>query len=63
MEDFGGFLAGEVLDHLRQTIARFDNTLKEKIVNGLPYECAIPRRFLEMSVAMARSGFDSELAF
>ena len=29
-EDFGGFLAGEVLDHLWQTVARFGNDFKEK---------------------------------
>ena len=29
-EDFGSFLACEVLDHLWQTVARFGNDFKEK---------------------------------
>ena len=30
LKDFGGFLAGEVLDHLQLIVAEFDNDFKEK---------------------------------
>jgi hypothetical protein len=56
MKDFGGFLACEALNHLRQTITRFDNELKEKNVNEFGPRASTLYR---CSAASTASGWDS----